>query len=74
MNDPIEFDCQDCGLHVISIGPRHHPAHRCAGCQWLAETVMPPEQRAGLRKEMLERGVIGTAEPDLEALVAGIER
>jgi hypothetical protein len=60
----LEFDCEDCGLHVVSIGPRHNPAMRCAGCQWLTEITVPPDERASLRQHMLERGIIGTGEED----------
>jgi hypothetical protein len=59
--DEREFDCEDCGVHVISPGPRHGPANRCAGCQWLSEITVSPEERASLRRGMMERGIIGTA-------------
>ena len=63
-NEPdhgVEFDCIDCGLHVICIVPPPQPRQRCAGCQWLAD--LPNEaDREGLRKIMLANGTIGTGE------------
>lgn len=60
-SDPtVEFDCADCGLHVVSLVPPHNPARRCAGCQWLLDTphASAPE-KAALRQVLIERGVIG---------------
>jgi hypothetical protein len=54
----LEFDCTDCGLHIISIGPRHNPERRCAGCQWLAELPDSPDKPV-LRQHLLDTGVIG---------------
>ena len=54
----LEFECTDCGLLVISIGPQHDPGRRCAGCQWLA-TLPDPVDREALRAALLERGIIG---------------
>lgn len=59
MIDDVEFDCEDCGVHVVSFVPRH--VHRCAGCQWLADITVSPEERSSLRQLMLERGIIGDA-------------
>lgn len=60
MTGEHEFDCVDCGQHVISFGPHSSPT-RCAGCQWLADLPesMRPSERAELRENMVKRGVIG---------------
>lgn len=54
-----EFDCEDCGAPVVYfVKP---PANRCAGCQFLVDLpdTVTAEQKAELRRELLERGVIG---------------
>ena len=60
----LEFDCPDCGVHVVSMVGPHNPWRRCAGCQFLID--LPPhvsvEDRAELRRYMLERHIIGTGE------------
>jgi hypothetical protein len=45
----VEFDCPDCGWHVVNVTADHVPASsRCLSCQWLADNVAP-EHRAPLR-------------------------
>ena len=41
----IEFDCQDCGVHVHAFGdvPDPRPT-RCAVCAWIREFVRPGER------------------------------
>ena len=60
----VEFDCTDCGVPVVAICPPPNFARRCAGCQWLTELPpMPAEELTALRNYMIERGIIGFAEP-----------
>jgi rubredoxin len=44
---PVEFDCPDCGWHVINV-VESIPRARCLQCQWIADTADPAE-RAHLR-------------------------
>lgn len=32
MSKPFEFDCQDCGSHVVAYGDGWPPGNRCAAC------------------------------------------
>ena len=59
MHDEIEFDCVDCGLHVLSMAPPHNPACRCAGCQWLSEMPGVAAEKATVRQVLREIGVTG---------------
>ena len=54
----LEFDCIDCGLHVVSMAPPHNAERRCVGCSFLAD-VEDACDRAALRQLMLRRGIIG---------------
>lgn len=46
---PREFDCRDCGDHVVSFTePAANEQNICAKCLWLRE-VEDPEDRAMLR-------------------------
>ncbi len=57
----LEFECADCDLLVFSVGPRHNPDRRCAGCQFVADAR--PADREELRAELARREVIGTPRP-----------
>ena len=40
----IEFDCEGCGVHVLSFGPERVPkSHLCATCEFLCERVLEPD-------------------------------
>jgi hypothetical protein len=39
----IEFDCVDCGRHVVSFG-YDPPDRRCASCAWVRDYVAPEHQ------------------------------
>lgn len=48
--DPLEWDCQDCGCHVLGFGYSRQPdALRCATCQWLIDFVPCQQEREELR-------------------------
>jgi hypothetical protein len=39
-----EFDCANCGMHIVSLGLVEPPAHRqCAHCQWFAGWIDDPQ-------------------------------
>ncbi len=59
-DEPLEYDCSDCGLHILAFGGLSIPAiPRCTGCQWLCDTVFPSEEeREKMRAVMVERGMI----------------
>jgi hypothetical protein len=40
---PIEFDCCDCGRHVLVFG-FHIQVERCNSCYWISENVAPEHQ------------------------------
>lgn len=49
--EPIEFDCEGCGWHVIAFGQCKVPAHGfCASCAFLCEFVPDPEAMMTMRK------------------------
>ena len=48
----VEFDCEGCGNHVVSLGATMIPTHGfCAVCAWFNEHV-PPAQMMELRRSM----------------------
>lgn len=51
MSEPREFDCRDCGIHVVSwaLHPAANDQDICAECQWL-RGIEDPQQREELRK------------------------
>jgi hypothetical protein len=59
---PSEYDCIDCGVHVVQIAPPPVPGSRCAGCQWIA-AIPDPAHRAALRAQLIEHAVIGAPRP-----------
>lgn len=65
-DEPLEYDCTECGLHVIAFGLSRAPLiPRCAGCQWLHDTTFASEEeREEMRAHMVEKGII---EPRLRA-------
>jgi hypothetical protein len=65
MDHVAEFDCTDCGVHVVSVAPPHNPAHRCAGCQWLHDVPESVTQAYAdeLRQTLKRLGVIGSGDP-----------
>ena len=42
-DDPIEFDCCDCGRHVIAFG-FHAQVERCNCCFWITRHVSPKHE------------------------------
>ena len=41
----VEFDCEGCGVHVLSFGRDRVPvSHLCATCEWLCEFVPDPDE------------------------------
>jgi hypothetical protein len=43
--DPIEWDCEGCGEHVVVFGITETPHHQfCAVCAWLCEYVTDPDE------------------------------
>lgn len=44
-DDPMEYDCGDCGAHVLAWGYSIRPS-RCATCHWIVENVPAAEQPA----------------------------
>jgi len=51
--DEIEYDCPDCGLHIIAFGfyGVAAPGKRCASCDWIRENV-PPEHHTLMRERL----------------------
>lgn len=41
---PYEFDCIDCGRHVVAWGNLGPDLTRCTTCFWIAENVPQEEQ------------------------------
>ena len=50
MPDEIEYDCADCGRHVIAFGfyGVAESGKRCS-CDWIRENI-PPEEAANVRE------------------------
>jgi predicted RNA-binding Zn-ribbon protein involved in translation (DUF1610 family) len=42
-DDAIEFDCCDCGRHVIAWG-HHVQRERCNSCFWITQNIAPEQQ------------------------------
>lgn len=43
MTEPLEYDCEGCGIHVYAIGIATVPTHNfCAQCAWLCEHCPDP--------------------------------
>lgn len=42
----IEFDCPDCGWHVIDVAGTRGPRTRCLSCEWLAAYPDPVERES----------------------------
>lgn len=57
---PDEFDCPDCGIHVIRFVDAPNLPHVCAGCGWLRDTALDSLERARLRGMMAAHEVIGS--------------
>jgi hypothetical protein len=53
MADEIEYDCPDCGQHVIAYGffGEALPGKRCSNCDWI-EKHIPPAEQAEMRKRL----------------------
>ena len=47
MTEPREFDCEDCGIHVVQLIPFDSTV--CAKCHWL-RGVEDPEEREEFRE------------------------
>jgi DNA-directed RNA polymerase subunit RPC12/RpoP len=52
MADEIEYDCSDCGRHVIAFGfyGVAEPGKRCASCDWIRGC--PQEDQTALRERL----------------------
>jgi transcription elongation factor Elf1 len=46
-----EFDCEDCGAHVIEIGRCDGPA-QCGACGFIHELELPADEEAELRRRL----------------------
>jgi hypothetical protein len=44
-DSPIEFDCIDCGRHVIAFG-YNAQFERCNSCFWITQNIAPADQPA----------------------------
>lgn len=46
MADEIEYDCSDCGRHVIAYGfyGKAEPGKRCSSCDWIHAHIAADEQ------------------------------
>ena len=64
MSDEIEYDCPDCGHHVIAFGfyGLTEPGMRCSPCVWVREHV-PPERQTEIR-ELLGVPLVALAPPE----------
>jgi hypothetical protein len=52
MSCEVEFDCEGCGIRVVTFGRSSVPANQlCAVCDWMT-TYLPPAQMMELRKSM----------------------
>jgi hypothetical protein len=53
MPDEIEYDCSDCGRHVIAFGfyGVAEPGKRCASCDWISAEI-PLEEQAEMRERL----------------------
>jgi len=53
MSEPVEYDCVDCGRHVIAFGfdGVAEPGKRCASCDWIREHIQP-EGAAEVREQL----------------------
>lgn len=53
MSEPVEWDCEGCGLHVIGFGMAAKPRHGlCALCAWLCEHVPDPDEMMRTRRAL----------------------
>ena len=52
-----EFDCSDCGEHVVQIVPIFGGGNRCLHCRFLAQ-IEDPTEREQLRQRMVMNGTI----------------
>jgi hypothetical protein len=49
----IEFDCVECGDHVVALALNEPPpSRRCATCQWLADNIDDPVEREKVRARL----------------------
>jgi DNA-directed RNA polymerase subunit RPC12/RpoP len=53
MADEIEYDCADCGQHVVAWGfyGVAEPGKRCHSCDWIRDHVAP-EHQAAMRERL----------------------
>ncbi len=53
MSEPLEYDCQDCGVHVFSFGLREIPSPpRCQTCITIRE--LPRGERDEMRAHLYD--------------------
>jgi hypothetical protein len=46
MSEQLEYDCADCGRHVIALFGLPEAPRRCGSCQWIRDNVAPGGQEA----------------------------
>ena len=51
-----EFDCSQCGRHILSFPAREPPPTKCATCLWIDEFIRDPQEADQLRKQLLDVG------------------
>jgi hypothetical protein len=52
MLNPIEFDCTDCGCHVVSFIVDPPDPALCLSCMFLRNSIEDPAERAKIRKHL----------------------
>jgi hypothetical protein len=70
----VEFDCVDCGWHVVDVAGIRGPRARCLSCEWLAEIPEPADRealRAFLRATPLPSDAPATLAAAQSALARG---
>jgi hypothetical protein len=75
MADEIEYDCPDCGRHIIAYGfyGAAKPGKRCGNCDWIRQYVPPAEQvamreRLGVPLTPTPQGVSYTISADRKSI------
>jgi hypothetical protein len=52
MRDADEFDCRDCGDHIVSLPPTDPPPTLCGMCRHFREFVPDKQEREAIRKRL----------------------
>jgi hypothetical protein len=50
--EPVEYDCEGCGVHVYAFRETVPVSRMCATCEWMCEHVPDPEEMMRLRKQL----------------------